>query len=440
MTTILITLYSLLITIIFWRNLKTGIFWLILTLPAYLIRFEIFNLPSTLLELNILILFAVFFIKHVKQIKLIEIFKTHNLFLVSCFLFLVASIISIFISPNFISALGLWRAYFLEPILFLIVFVSVIKKSDFEIIFKILSWQILILSLFAIYQKFTGAFISNPFWAEEATRRVTSIFPYPNALALYLAPIIILLIGYLIKRFTIQDLRFTNIKKLKFEFWNFLYLVSCILSLVAIYFTKSKGALIAILAGIIFYAFFYKGYRKIFTGILIIVILLSCYLIVSGKLNIFGDKTVEGGDSVSTRLEMWNETWQMLKTKPIFGAGLAGYQTAVAPFHVKDYIEIYLYPHNIILNFWTEIGLIGLLAFLGIIFWFFKQGFVLCHPELGSGSRGKQINIILMSSMIVLLIHGLVDVPYFKNDLAILFWLIIGMMIIINNEKYEKNL
>jgi len=29
--------------------------------------------------------------------------------------------------------------------------------------------------------------------------------------------------------------------------------------------------------------------------------------------------------------------------------------------------------------------------------------------------------------MIVLLVHGLVDTPYFKNDLSVLFWLIIGL-------------
>ena len=32
--------------------------------------------------------------------------------------------------------------------------------------------------------------------------------------------------------------------------------------------------------------------------------------------------------------------------------------------------------------------------------------------------------------MVVLLVHGLVDTPYFKNDLSVLFWLIIGLGII----------
>jgi O-antigen ligase len=201
------------------------------------------------------------------------------------------------------------------------------------------------------------------------------------------------------------------------------------------------------LAGIIFYAIFFKGYRKIFTGILILIfitLLLYYFINPINPINMLrGNTTVIGGDSISTRVNMWNETWQMLKTKPIFGAGLAGYQTAVAEFHQKDYIEIYLYPHNIFLNFWTEIGLLGLIGFILIIIWFYKQGFGL-QKKHGVETRHCLVstdatNTILMASMTTLLVHGLVDVPYFKNDLAILFWLIIGMMTVTHVFRSDNN-
>ena len=38
---------------------------------------------------------------------------------------------------------------------------------------------------------------------------------------------------------------------------------------------------------------------------------------------------------------------------------------------------------------------------------------------------------LLMATMVALLVHGLVDVPYFKNDLSVLFWLIVGSLIIL---------
>ncbi len=495
MFSLLLITYYLLFLFLSIKDLKWAVYLIVFTLPTYLIRFQLGPLPMTLLEGEILILFLVWLIKSLshknahlplsdngRQVKALkQDLKNKNLLLLYCFivLLLLTATISMFISPNLRAAAGIWKAYFVEPILFFIIFISVIKKQNLKIIFKVLSFQVLVLSFFAIYQKLTGAFIPREFWANQATRRVTSVFPYPNALALYLAPLSVLFLGILVEKFKIYDLRFKNfIENWKLfasdrsvpggEIKNLLatgywlpatgyWLLVTGLALLAVYFTKSKGALLAILAGIIFYAIFYKGYRKIFTGILLIIFIsLFLYFFVFNN-NIIdalkGSFTVESGDSISTRLEMWQETWQMLKTRPILGAGLAGYQRAVALFHQKDYIEIYLYPHNFILNFWSEIGLLGLLAFILIIIWFYKSGFF-CHPELvsesyeisrqacsGRSRKGRNgIGVILMAAMTALLVHGFVDVPYFKNDLSVLFWILVGMLVVvINNQQLTAN-
>jgi hypothetical protein len=59
--------------------------------------------------------------------------------------------------------------------------------------------------------------------------------------------------------------------------------------------------------------------------------------------------------------------------------------------------------------------------------------------EIGNSATNyeKYINLGLASAMIATVIHGLVDVPYFKNDLAVIFWLFIALVSIINlNLKY----
>ena len=71
------------------------------------------------------------------------------------------------------------------------------------------------------------------------------------------------------------------------------------------------------------------------------------------------------------------------------------------------------------------IGIFGILVFIWLIIKFFLIGIKLFKKDpvlIGS----------LTAAMIVILIHGLVDTPYFKNDLAIIFWLIIGQEIILN--------
>ena len=69
---------------------------------------------------------------------------------------------------------------------------------------------------------------------------------------------------------------------------------------------------------------------------------------------------------------MWTETAAMLRDRPLSGAGLSGYPTVIAPYHKDPKVEIFQYPHNIVLNFWSETGLLGLLAFGWIVFEFFR--------------------------------------------------------------------
>ena len=94
------------------------------------------------------------------------------------------------------------------------------------------------------------------------------------------------------------------------------------------------------------------------------------------------------------------------------GTGLAGFAQAFESFRPAGYTEKLIYPHNIFLNFWTETGLPGLLAVLWIMVLAIKHG--LKKPSL------------FALALLPILIHGLVDVPYLKNDLAMLTWIILA--------------
>jgi O-antigen ligase len=116
--------------------------------------------------------------------------------------------------------------------------------------------------------------------------------------------------------------------------------------------------------------------------------------------------------SGQVRLVMWKETQTMLADHPVFGAGLGNYPTAIVPYHNATWMEIFQYPHNILLNLWSETGLLGVVAFGWILWTWWRQGRVTTLPV-----------------MTALLVHGLVDVPYFKNDLAVTFWILIILTI-----------
>ncbi|MBU1037097.1 O-antigen ligase family protein [Patescibacteria group bacterium] len=441
----LIILFYLLFIYLSWKNIKWGIYLIIALLPSYLIRFSILGIPTTLLEGMIWLLFIVWLIKLKKQRNLtfnpLKIFKNilsqrylptkKNLiprsFRWPIILFLIASIISVFVSNNLQVAAGLWKAYFIDVLLFFLVFVYNIQSTkDLKKIIKILGLTVLVIGVFAIIQKFTGWLIPNPFWQAAETRRITTFFGYPNANALFIAPIFILTITNLLSD-----------KKNKWLIYNLLVLA---LGFLIIFWTKSSGALIGLAGGLIFLLFFYKKTRLI---TLIIILLFSGLLLNLPQSKKYLEKVyisysqnylTDAPSDIQLRTQQWKETTTLLKDKPILGAGLANYQTAVKPYHLNKHIEIFLYPHNFFLNFWTETGLLGLIAIIWLLIIFFIFTYRNYHQEKSF------LNLILASAMITLLAHGLFDVPYFKNDLAVLFWIIVGSVIVLYNLKNNTEL
>lgn len=109
----------------------------------------------------------------------------------------------------------------------------------------------------------------------------------------------------------------------------------------------------------------------------------------------------------------------MLSDRPIFGAGLNGYQTALAPYHTHPEYEIFQYPHQIALNTWTELGLLGLVAFALLVVQVIRHS-----PTFPLSGSSTLATLALLETSI----HGLADVPYFKNDLSAMTWLLIAII------------
>jgi O-antigen ligase len=129
-------------------------------------------------------------------------------------------------------------------------------------------------------------------------------------------------------------------------------------------------------------------------------------------------------NTLVSREHLWQATLRMLQDHPIFGTGLYGFRRSIQPYRGGVYQENLIYPHNIVLNAWTETGLLGLAAFL----WLLVQTFLVSWRGWTSGPvawRAIQLGIFL--AMVAIVVHGLVDVPYFKNDLALEFWTLLGL-------------
>src|SRR5688572_2036929 len=101
-------------------------------LPTYVLRFTIpipglsGGLPSTVLEVLFWMLFITWLFKDGHKPGA---WRALDKWLLPMTLFGIGGLIGIIVSPNMWSALGLWRAYFLEPFLFFPMFVDIVTRE-----------------------------------------------------------------------------------------------------------------------------------------------------------------------------------------------------------------------------------------------------------------------------------------------------------------------
>ncbi|MBU0546510.1 O-antigen ligase family protein [Patescibacteria group bacterium] len=417
-------IYFLLFCYLSHKNFRLAVGIFIILLPAYLIRFNIGSLPTTLLEVSFGALFLVWIIKYAREDwpNILREAKKRPWFTFFFCLFFLSSVVSIFVSDMWYKSLGQWRAYFLEPMLLFVMLVGrKIKPRD---LIWFLALSTVSVSVVAIVQKLTGQLFPPSLWDDELNGRVTSFFTTPNAVGLYLAPIVMLSLAVIARNGATKQSH-TQTASVAFFSWtmgllrrpaNVGLLAMTFISILAIFFSFSQGAWIALGAGFVVMAFF-LGYKKIalITVLSGIIIALAIPQIRSAVL--FQDRAGQN------RLTLWSHSMTFLTSSPknfFLGTGIRQYFRKVEkPYYNPVELERLIYPHNSFLNFWTEIGLFGLLSAIGIFVYSFYLAFKIKN-------RDKILGSALIAVLVVIIVHGLVDVPYFKNDLSMLFWIIVA--------------
>lgn len=389
----------------------------ILLLPAYLIRFKLV-VPTTLLEVNIyllaLIAAGLFWKDSAELIMRLKNRLSAGLLMGIGFV-IVGAVIGAVVSPEKLVALGLFKAYFFDPLfVFGLILLFVRDKKDCYWLVWILGVVVIAAGVWAIFQYFGWAEALAP-WKYEMPRRLNSFFEYPNAVSLFCAPVVALFFGVLLfeEKLTKKERIFG--------------IAVVVFGLLAIILAVSRGALVAIMVGGFLMTLFSKKRWWGLTGMGIIAGVIWSNDGIRERL-LHG---LDGGDfSVTSRADFWQASWEVLKTKWFGGVGLGGFPQAMkdlaaASPKYQSWMADYIYPHNILHNFWLEIGLLGLLGFLFLLFW---SASVIWKARKVTTSRGLAMG--LATALIVWLIYGVVEVPYFKNDLAVEFWILVGLVVV----------
>jgi len=132
-------------------------------------------------------------------------------------------------------------------------------------------------------------------------------------------------------------------------------------------------------------------------------------------------------NSIERRIQIYEFNFDAFLDHPLKGIGLGNYQSYFREnqiAYLENMIpeeEIPPHPHNLIVNFWSDLGIFGLMAifamYIMVIFNILKE----------FNSPDKNLYLLVF---FYFLGHGLLDLPYGLEENSILFWIILSFIFI----------
>jgi O-antigen ligase len=134
---------------------------------------------------------------------------------------------------------------------------------------------------------------------------------------------------------------------------------------------------------------------------------------------------------------IWRAATSMLYDNPLLGIGIGRFQTMYLAY--QEYFPLYLewavpQPHNLYLALWLETGLVGLAGFIFLVSVWLKKMLILWRSSV-QDEYIKKTSALFIALMALFLFLGLTDTPFFKTDLAFIFWFILALGVGFLNQR-----
>jgi O-antigen ligase len=386
-------------------------------LPIYLLKIKFSWVSFNVLELLIAILFILWiFNKNTKYPAAAgprqgggKIQNTKYILPVA--LIFIGLALSILANKNYLVGLGAIKGWFLFPIIFAVMYFDVLKKDESLVKKSLLAlfFSGVAASIVGVVYKFLGEVTFDG--------RLKIFWDSPNQLAMFLA------VPFLIGTFFVLQKKEVKTKRL--------YILSAILIGLSLYFTYSYGAWLAIGVALIAIIWLENGKKKPRKYLAICAIFLVVFLVWASISKYKSIENLGERSSLASRVTIWKSAGLMIGKNPLLGIGPGNFQEKYLEY--QKYFPPYLewsapQPHNIFLAFWLESGLFGLVGFVWLLILFFRD-------NKKAIKNDRNLGILLLAIMIYTLIHGFVDTTYWRNDLAVVFWVMAAVNIFVAKEK-----
>ena len=372
--------------------------------PAYVIRPHVGPLPTTVLEIALVVAVVVGLIAFWHELPWRSPLTWPALLL------LVAATIDTVVSPDRRAAAGIWKAYFIEPAAAGLVIAAIATRRDRA--------RLLLagLGVAGAVIAVANIAVAAPPWLGGHFDVVTppvAIYDTANAVPLYLEPLV---------AFALALAFFSDDRRERALAGAFV-----VLAAVAIFFSYSRAGWLTLAVLIGFVALFTRiRWWLVGAAVAVGAVLFAASRSVRERILVEFNFN-SPNNTIGLRGDLWRSSLNMLAHRPVFGGGLSGFKRSLQPYRMPAYHESLIYPHNIALNFWSETGLLGLAAFCWLVVQIVRVA--LRGLRMAEAPWARAMAVGLLGLVVAFVVHGMVDVPYFKNDQALAFWALLGVQL-----------
>jgi putative inorganic carbon (hco3(-)) transporter len=390
----------------------------IFSMPLYMYRLSIFGLPSNVFE--ILAILAIIFSIVKKRKGLISSLQDFpKMFSVSVLLILTGVLASIFSGGNYAIGFAILKSWFLIPIVFAsLLYLNLDSEKMIEKVFMSIYLSASLVGFISVVYKIFGIVTYD--------NRLQAFYLSPNYLAMYLSSGIFFGFYFLIKFF----------QNRRGAYHFFLHVLLLALIFIPLYFTYSYGAWIAVCLSFLAITLFTVNKKNSLAISALIVIAATVFIFQTNTQKISALTQSSERSSLASRMMIWNASLMMIEQHPFWGVGPGNFQATY--LSLQKYFPPYLewavpQPHNLFLAFWIQAGLLGFFGFLLLLSFILRM--------LWQSLKNKKDTAFIMPLLgyfIYFVLHGLVDTPYWKNDLAFLFWINVFLLIYLHAKAPSK--
>lgn len=314
-----------------------------------------------------------------------------------------------------------YRVTILEPLIFFLLVVRWLR-AERDIWRMVAAWLVA-----AAVTGYEGVeqFLFGQAWNMEGVNRVSSVYPSATAFGIYAGRALAL--GIVLFYFLPRDWRSWRIAT---------GLLTTLIGL-GVLFSFARGAWIGVFVALAVVAIITRYRPLVLTiGGTIAVALAAMLVAFAGnieRLTSIINLNTEDNTGVA-RFRIWEAGRKILLDNPILGIGQDQFAYQDPSYGVPSArLFVTSHPHNFLLDFWLRLGLPGLFWILGTLAFVIYQ-----FDKLWRNHRNTSMGALalaLLASIIDFAVHGLLDMAYFTMDLALTFWLTIGLLVLMKRLK-----